>query len=1339
MNIKKAIFNITLLLSTLLYLNTAEAQTLLNVKHYTIDNGLPHNVGFDLLQDSKGYLWIGTDDGLARFDGSKFKVYRTSDGLLSNYPITMAEDKDGRLWVGSWKGGVNYLKNDSVFTPSIDYPLFKVSYIDINDDKLLLSDRVGFLFPYTRSANQWKYDNPPNKQTLYYNKDSLITYGYNPSQKKHPRLVKNFRSHLTSDKSVLIFGDFSGIWEFKNDTTFIPFRPEIIKQDSIHSVFEDRNKKLWLGSKGKIITIDSTGKASIINKGLPNKGIFDIEITSQGKIYFLTGTFDIKHRGFYSYDPTTNTLTDLKKALGLEVLPAYIEADKEDNIWLSTNGDGVYCIPFYPFKTYGKQKGLSNLFVNDVQEDKNGDIYIGTLNGLFRYNDTVFVRPKLFEDNVSSEISDLGLDEQKNLLVSITTQESSGNHAFMLKIKNKKIIKNPRGYSSSRLYTDSQNRTFFFQTYGKIGWKSHKTAPLNFWNYYESHKGLLIKKFFEYAGKHWIATNRGLISFKVSKMPQQKETLQFLDTLSIANGLISNHINAVKKVSDTELWIGTKEGLCNLKDGKWTCFNTKNGLIANNCTSLALDAHGLLWIGTPKGLSYFDGKKFTNYNHKTGLIASDVSCLFLDSKQRLWIGSSKGISALDLSNLPQKNAPPDLYIEKIEFNGISKPLSSSLSLAYNSNLKIYFRALTYAYPEGTRYQYRLNQGKWINTTSSFVEYGVFRSGAYTFEVRAKKFNSEWSLPKVISFEVIPPFWMTWWAIMGYCLGLVLVVYSIVRWRSKKLEKEKIKLEQLVIKRTYELAQQKEEIASQAEKLKEMDKMKSHFFSNISHEFRTPLTLIIGPAEKLQNSVQDASAKVQSQSILINAKRLLKLINQLLDFSKLESGKMVIQPKTQKINIFLKNIIHSFELLAQQKNINLKFTAPNEDILYEFDHDKLEKVFFNLLSNAFKFTPEGGLISIDLIRQGKNLDILLSDTGIGISEKSIPFIFDRFYQADSSQTRAHEGTGIGLSLVKEFIELHGGSIKANSKLNKGTSFLIRLPISENKEQPISALPVANPNAPKEPSPRAETSDITKKIISQNNAAKNTVLIVEDNEELRKFVCAELVSTYNVIEAVDGSEGIAKAIELVPDLIISDVMMPKTDGFELLSTLKNNTNTSHVPIIILSAKASFESKITGLETGGDDYLTKPFSPRELLLRIRNMLDRRDKLRNIFMQSISKPDIAIEPSQITVTSMDESFLKKAIEIVETHIMTPQFDVSFFSREMGMSPSGLFKKLKALTSLSTTEFIRSIKLKRAASLIQQKSGRIDEIAFQAGFNDISYFNRCFKKQFGVTPKKYQ
>lgn len=1309
------------------------AQTCFNVQHYTTDNGLPHNIGYGIMQDSKGYIWMGTDDGLARFDGKRFKVYQMADGLLSNYAIDIVEDKTGTIWVGSWKGGVNCIKDDSVSTPKFSKPMFRVGHIAIHENQLFISDLKYSTIGYIQKNGQWVAETKYNNPHLYALTDQPLRYD---KKKIHLNPLLNTKVHISTQGKPLFFGNFSGVWQYKNNHSFTPFCANIIQKDSISALSRDSQQRYWLGARGKIIVIDAQQKLHKVYDHLPNESIYSIKVTSSGRVYFLTNYDDFNKRGLYSYLPATGELIDLKKRLKLNVVPASIEVDREENLWITTNGTGVYCLTPSLFTNYNQAHGLSNVFIRGIEEDSHGNIYVGTINGLDYYQNGRFLSQKLAYPTMQYEVMEMLPDDKKNILVASAIKSPQAQGQYLHKISKQKADKLYKASFYNNPYLDTQNRLWSFTEKSLFWYPYPASSDFIQPHYYKVKNGQSVSQIFEYAGKHWFASNKGLFAFETYTDDQNKPQLRILDSVSTASGLASNYVNVVKVGNNGELWIGTKKGLCKLKNGRITCFTqAKDGLIADNCTKLEIDRQNRVWIGTSQGISCFDGKQFINYNHKTGLIASDINCLRVDSKQRLWIGTSKGISVLKLRLSLKAVSLPKVNISKLEVNGKPQPFASNLSLTFPTNLKIHLKTLSYTYPEGIRYQYRINRGRWQNIKQQLIDYNAFAKGNYLFEIRVKKFDSGWSSPQAISLVVHPPLWRTWWAIGVYILLVLALMWVVVLWRSAKLAKEKLKLEQVVIERTYELAQQKEEIASQAEKLKVLNQVQSNFFAGISHELRTPLTLIVGPAEKLLQYTPQPPAQKYTQTILGNAQRLLRLINQLMDFSKLENGKMTLQLGHHSLYQLLVEVMASFELLAQQKNVHVELVKPDQEFIYEFDQDKLEKIFFNLMSNALKFTPAEGSIEVKLW-QNETLNISVIDTGIGIEAKDLPFIFDRFYQVDGSTTKNYSGTGIGLALAKELVELHNGKIEVQSEINKGTSFLVSFPlqpIGVNDQSKHQAEPsvIHSMVVPTNTLPLDESTPLAE------NAYK--ILVTEDNPELRQFVCSELASTYQVIEATNGAEGIEQALEHVPDLIITDIMMPQTDGFGLVEAVRQNATTSHIPIIILSAKSSPESKLKGLEIGSDDYLTKPFSSKELLLKVRNMLHRKEKLWQIFQQSLTTPHVPIEPSQVTVTSMDEVLLKQALEVVETHLNDTAFDVALFCQEMGMSRSSLHQKLKALTNMSTTEFIRSIRLKRAASLIQQQSGRIEEIAFQVGFNDISYFNRCFKKQFNMTPKQYQ
>ncbi|MFQ5707486.1 MAG: ATP-binding protein [bacterium] len=552
---------------------------------------------------------------------------------------------------------------------------------------------------------------------------------------------------------------------------------------------------------------------------------------------------------------------------------------------------------------------------------------------------------------------------------------------------------------------------------------------------------------------------------------------------------------------------------------------------------------------------------------------------------------------------------------------------------------------------------------------------------------------------------------------------------------------------------------------QAEKLQGLDQLKSRFFANISHEFRTPLTLILGTLEKFLSDSFEESVRKQFRVMLRNGRRLLRLINQLLDLSRLEAGSMSLKAGPENIIPFLKGIVLSFSSLAERRKIALRFQPPqpSKGLIVYVDRDKLEKIVFNLLSNAFKFTPEGGEIAVRVSvhpphssptgRRGSQwkcgfVEIMVSDSGLGIPPEELQKVFDRFYQANDSYAREHEGSGIGLALTKELVELHRGEIEVISEPGKRTTFTVCLPLGTAHLQPEEIVAETRSfSSPLEQGSKGLYTPSSEEILqdapaqepasgsepAEGNDSPPIVLIIEDNADVRSYICDYLDHDYQIREAVDGEEGFEKSVEMVPDLIISDVMMPGIDGYELCRRLKTDERTSHIPIVLLTARASGESKVEGLQTGADDYITKPFDACELQVRVKNLIEQRRKLRERF-----RKEVTLQPKDVAITSMDAQFLQRAMEVIEENLSDPEFSTDLFARKVAMSRMQLHRKLRALTGQSTHEFLRTYRLQRAAQLLQYRAGTVTEICYDVGFNSLSHFARVFRKQFGQSPSEF-
>jgi len=582
-------------------------------------------------------------------------------------------------------------------------------------------------------------------------------------------------------------------------------------------------------------------------------------------------------------------------------------------------------------------------------------------------------------------------------------------------------------------------------------------------------------------------------------------------------------------------------------------------------------------------------------------------------------------------------------------------------------------------------------------------------------------------------------------LVGCAFFFILIAIIIIR--QRKIRSEQKLLHDLELKKV------------ESDKLKELDQLKSSFFANISHEFRTPLTLILSPAEKLLSKITDESHRNELLLIHRYARRLRRLINQLLNLSKLEAGKLKLNAREENIVKLLKTFTQSFESLAKQRNVQLDFKSEKGEIIVSVDQNKLEIIINNLLSNAFKFTPEGGQISVEVANMPDDdnaageVHIIVSDSGLGIPEDKLGKIFERFYLVDETNANPnyHEGSGIGLALAKELIELHHGEIRVESKMNVGTIFRIILPVSGaniSAEENNGFEDTPDGDGMDEFSQEIPLSDIypqePEKIPDKKqpviDSSKPVLLVVEDNPDLRAHVCYHLSGEYNIIEAKDGEEGLGETIRAIPDLIISDVMMPKMDGFEMSNAIKNDERTCHIPIILLTALAARESRIEGFETGADDFISKPFDMEELQIRVKNLIAQRHRVSQFIERKIKTlhANLYMDFADSGITSMDEQFMQKLVALLKEHHTNPELNITEFSQLFGQSVAQLNRKIKALTGQSTAEFIRTYRLNRAAELIKKKSATVAEIAYDVGFNNPSYFTECFKQYFGTLPSEF-
>lgn len=760
--------------------------------------------------------------------------------------------------------------------------------------------------------------------------------------------------------------------------------------------------------------------------------------------------------------------------------------------------------------------------------------------------------------------------------------------------------------------------------------------------------------------------------------------------------------------------------------------------------------------------------------------------------KNFWFGSNDGLISYDKTFSKNYNLDIPTLIQGIEINqkpyegvykicSLNAPYGFNPIFSYNErNIRFKYTAPFFESESSTQYSYLLEgyDKDWSDWTLEHQkDYTNLDAGSYNFKFQARNVYGILSRTGNFRFKILAPWYKKWWAFILYFILLVFLMFLVVKWRSFRLLHEKKRLELVVRQRTKEikekntkLEKQTQQLKDQSEKLKEMDQLKSRFFANISHEFRTPLTLIMSPLEKMLSHSRDKEQKKEFRLMRRNSQRLLTLINQLLDLSRFDSGKMELQFACQNIIPFLKGTVASFHMVAVENQLKLEFHPEKEEISVYFDAAKMEEVMYNLLINAIKFTPPGGKITVS-VTVGKDQQdhakeevdfvyISIRDTGSGISQEQLAHIFDRFYQAEGLKERGHKGTGIGLALTKEIVVLHHGKIDVHSQEGKGTEFVIQLPMGRGhlksseivspsqdasgrgKCKEIETLHVTTEEEGEEKEDDRDTGEIEPVSDVETEAhenkihlqEKNVVLVVEDEADVREYIRSPLEASYTVVEAENGKDGIAKAKEIIPDLIVSDIMMPGPDGYELCRVLKKDINTSHIPVILLTAKASEESIVRGLEVGADDYITKPFNTRMLLNRINNLID----LRRQLQLKIQRKKMLL-PHEISVSSPDEKFLKEFQGIIEKNLSDPDFGVDELSKKLIMGRSTLYRKIQALTGETPNQFILSYRLERGAQLLREKFGNVTEVAFEVGFSSAAYFSKLFKEKFHQAPSEFQ
>jgi signal transduction histidine kinase/ligand-binding sensor domain-containing protein/DNA-binding response OmpR family regulator len=1346
-----------------------------------IEEGLSQGSVITLMFDDQGWLWVGTEDGVNRYDGYNFRIFRHDpvdpDSLGSAYVLAIFKDSQGAVWVGTEGGGLNRLnQTNGKFDHFLHNP---------DDQDSLIGDYVSAIFE-DRQGRLW-VGTSAGISRLDKSRQHFTNFSSHDATKRG--LLNDQILSFGEDRLGNIWvGTEEGLYRFiESDQRFIryaynPLDDGSIGGQQVRNIFEDQSGRLWISTFGgqaglslwdpeenrfRRFAPDPDDEYSMpstdVNQVTENPdepGVLWIGTRTAGLV-----RFDTNSGRFYAnrHDPGQPSSISNDRV-------SSVVFDNTGTLWAGAYDAGLNRLHrrHQQWTHYSHdpedQGSLPNAYVRSIAESDDGTLWIGTYDGgLARLGPD---RSEFFAfQHDPSDPGSIGWNEVRNVYVDHSGTVWAGTYHGGLNRLDEK------SGSFTRFLTDptdltsiSDNRVLAIQEDGRgTLWVGTDRGLNRFQPDLESFQRYrsdpdnpnslssetIYALYTDSKGQLWIATLGGGMN---RYDPETDSFVHYRHDRNDPTSLVSDSVLAITEDSKGRIWVGTLGGGLDLLDqesGTFSHHTTAQGLPNNVIHGIVEDDEGRLWLSTNNGLARFEPEtgEIRNYSVGDGLLTNEFSAKAYHRTQRgeLAFGSLSGLTLFTPDLLEDNPVTPPVYITDFKLLGksvtpgaqsvLTRQIEETTSLVLthrDSVISFEFTALDFVAPQNNQYAYLLegfDQGwQFVNASQRVATYTNLDAGDYTFRVRASNSDGVWNNQgQNIQMTVLPPPWRSWWAYSLYALMLMALFIVERRRTTQQIElRAQIDIERL-----------------ETEKLKEVDHLKSKFFANISHEFRTPLTLILGPLKALIGNGVSAEQLKQLQFMEKNANRLHRLVNQLFDLSRLKSGRLTLQQKPGDLVDYCRGLSMSFFSLAEINDIQLDFNTDSESAYVYFDAERIETMLVNLISNALKFTPKNGRVAVSLkLSSGPtNVDpgrvwfeLIVSDTGIGIPIEYQGHVFDRFYQVDSSDTRGIEGAGIGLALVKELAELHGGAVRVNSTAGGGSTFCLLLGFSKcsaKEEEEPGTLTQARDSDARDFKCSEKIPGSTGENLDQED--ETIVLLVEDNDDLRAFICDRFSNEYSVIEAENGRAGLELAYEKVPDLIISDVMMPEMDGFSMCHHLKTDHRTSHIPIIMLTAKASQEEKFEGLELGADAYLSKPFDSDELLARARNLIEQRRLLRQSFSGTI-----VLQPHHLELGNVDQSFLSRALMAVEADIDDEDFSVEVLAEKLNLSRSQLHRKLKALTNQTPTSFIRTIRLERAAQLLKQDYQSIADIALQTGFSSQAYFTKCFHDHFGCTPSEY-
>ena len=1308
-------------------------------KNLSKRDGLSNNYIKDMVQDRQGFIWIATEAGLNRFDGKNITTYNTLNSDLNNATINalLYDEKENQLWIGT-NANLSILDCSTLeFHNYKDFdgiPLINIVHLahGANDDIWITNFHQGVI-QYNRET----------KKVDYYSSNTINEF-INFNRCTYTDGKGNlYIGHAQNGFSILNLSDHT-LRHFRHD----PSNPKSLPGNYVYTIKEDQQGNLWLGTNQGLALFNPRREEFIVFQhndknptSLIGNQITDIKEMKDGSLWISADIGGISILDLYDLNPSQPQkveFTNISSDEGLSSGNTHcLMQDSFGNIWVGSVSNGVDVIShippafhILPYTTFNG-KEIKNIPTWGVYADDKHQVWVGCEN-----------KVALFNSNQLKKTFDITTYRGKypSSVFSITG-DSHGN-IFLGMMKDGLIKLDKENNKFQRISFQSEELdviSFFEDEDSKIWIGTH--AGLFIYKDGEITKQQVItdqlpsKSIFgicrDHQGKLWVGTfGSGIFAFNKNN--------ELVTELSLQKGFFSNAVTQLYLDSEGCLWISSRNnGVAYIKDTNkpedYKQYSVEQGLNDLFVRAMQEDKSGNMWFSTNGGISLWNRAtdKIDNYDENDGVPVGnfiDGSATLNKEDGTIYFGSLDGVCYFNPEKIMVEHsiAPVQIVECKVFSTKVESEDKDSFIPAINGNLdlkhyqnsfRISFSVPDYAFNKQIEYAYQIEglQDVWSNTAGdNEVTFRNIPSGNYVFKVKARLRNQDWEEKQIASLKIKiqPPLWLAWYAKLFYALLLCLGVYFLIRSYKHKLQLRSL--------------WQIELMNNQNEK--KLNEERLRFYTNITHELRTPLTLILGPLEDLKNDQNLPTAyNNKISTIHASAIRLLNLISQILEFRKTETqNRELIVSKGDIANLITEVGLHYMELNQNPKlqfHINID---TNRTILY-YDTEVITVILNNLLSNAVKYTPEGDInLSLSSVPESgyDYTEIRVSDTGYGIEAETIPKIFDRYYQTKGKHQAS--GTGIGLSIVKSLTDLHQGDIRVESQPGQGTSFILRLdtnntyPTALHSENELKAVESAT-----------ETEDIKE----PQEADSLSILVVEDNKEIRQYITSSFSEKYIVMTAENGKEGLHLAQEKIPNIIISDIMMPEMDGIELCRLVKDDIRTSHIPVILLTAKDSIYDKEIGYESGADSYITKPFSINLIKRRIQNLLENRQRTAKQII--VGNPE-AIDSVDSIMNNLDKQFLNKLTALIKDNITMPQLDVPFLRSEMNMSYISFYRKTKALTGLSPNEFIRKIRLKNSTELLVAGPYNISEVAYMTGFNDLNYFRQCFKDEYNMTPSEY-